>query len=72
MWEFTNNDDDNLGFTYSRPVIAMSNDVSSSGEQRWVAIFGNGFNNESSSGIASIYILFLDAGYNGWSSWRLY
>ncbi len=67
MWEFTASDDDNLGFTYSRPVIGMSNSASS-GEQRWVAIFGNGFNNESSSGNASIYILFLDAGYNGWSS----
>ena len=67
MWEFTDSDDDNLGLTYSRPIIAMSNDASS-GEQRWVAIFGNGFNNASSSGNASLYILFLDAGYNGWSS----
>ena len=66
MWEFTDTNDDNLGFTYSRPIISMSNNAS--GEQRWVAIFGNGFNNTSASGNASIYILFLDAGYNGWSS----
>ena len=72
MWEFTENDDgsignSDLGFTYSRPVIAMSN-APSSGDKDWVAIFGNGYNSTSANGNAVIYILFLEEGYNGWSS----
>ena len=75
MWEFTDNDDNDLGYTYSRPIIAMSNVVASS-EQRWVAIFGNGFNNTeddgltttSSTGNAVIYILYIEEGYDGWDS----
>jgi len=73
MWEFTDVDDSDLGFTYSQPVIAMSNAVASS-EQRWVAIFGNGFNNTaddgsmSTTGQAAIYILFIEQGYDGWTT----
>ncbi|MFK7814873.1 MAG: pilus assembly protein [Gammaproteobacteria bacterium] len=71
LWEFTEEDDgvtgaSDLGLTYSQPIIAMSNDTVS-GEQRWVAIFGNGFNSTDSQE-AAIYILFLDAGYDGWTS----
>lgn len=71
LWEFTEEDDgitgtSDLGLTYSQPIIAMSNDTDS-GEQRWVAIFGNGFNS-TDSGEAAIYILFLDAGYDGWAA----
>ena len=70
MWEFTEEDDggvgtSDLGFTYSRPVIAMSN-APSSGAKEWVAIFGNGYNSTSSKN-AFIYILLLDEGYTGWS-----
>ena len=67
MWEFTDDDDADLGFTFSRPVIAMSN-APSSGDKDWVAIFGNGFNSTSVNGNAVIYILFLDNDYNGWSA----
>ncbi len=63
MWEFTDSDDADLGFTFSRPVIGMSN--IDSGEQEWVAIFGNGYN--SASGDAAIYIVFLDEAYT--SDW---
>lgn len=66
MWEFTNNDDPDLGFTYSVPVIGMSN-APSSGNKDWVAIFGNGYNSGSASGNAVIYIAFIDEGYNGWA-----
>jgi len=70
MWEFSEEDDggvDNsdLGLSYSRPVIGMSN-APSSGNKDWIAIFGNGFNS-TASGNAVIYILLLDNGYNGWS-----
>lgn len=69
MWEFTETDDgsvgnSDLGFTYSQPVIAMTNSVSG-GEQRWAAIFGNGYNSTSSNGDATLYILFLDGGTDG-------
>ena len=72
MWEFTDNDDVDLGFSYSVPIIAMSN-APSSGDKDWVAIFGNGYNNTepdgsvSTTGNAVLYIAFLEEGYNGWS-----
>jgi type IV pilus assembly protein PilY1 len=38
MWEFTDVNDPDLGYTYSKPIIAkMANG-------RWAAIFGNGYN----------------------------
>ena len=69
LWEFTDSDDADLGFTYSQPVIGMSNitDVGSN-EKRWVAVFGNGFNSSSINGEAVIYILFIDEGYDGWGN----
>lgn len=59
LWEFTNADDSDLGFTYSKPQIALANNG------RWVAIFGNGYNN-SGSGEAALYIVDIEAGINGW------
>ncbi len=73
MWEFTDEDDIDLGYTYSVPIIAMSN-APSTGDKQWVAIFGNGYNNnepdgfESTTGNAVIYIAFLEEGYNGWTA----
>lgn len=52
IWEFTNADDADLGYTYSKPIIArLSNG-------KWAAIFGNGYN--STSGTAALYVLYLD------------
>jgi type IV pilus assembly protein PilY1 len=59
LWEFTSNDDANLGHTYSQPQIAMANNG------RWVAIFGNGYN-DLGDGEAKLYILDIEAGLNGW------
>ena len=74
LWEFSESDDDigggtsDLGFSFGEPVIAMSNAVSG-GEQRWVVIFGNGYNSTSASGDAVIYILFIEDGLDGvWSA----
>ena len=79
MWEFGPEDDpdastDNdgnvisdLGLSFGQPVIAMSNAVDSNNNQKWVAIFGNGYNSTSENGNAVIYMLFIDEGYNGWS-----
>lgn len=43
LWEFDDSDDPDLGFTYSRPAIAKMADG------RWAAIFGNGYNNSTTS-----------------------
>ncbi len=48
-WEFSSNNDTDLGYTFSEPTIAKMNN----GE--WVVIFGNGYN--STNGIAKLFIV---------------
>ena len=61
LWEFTDSDDAELGYTYSRPYIALANNG------RWVAIFGNGYNN-TGTGEAVLFIVDIEAGIDGtWS-----
>ncbi|MDI3491372.1 MAG: type pilus assembly protein PilY1 [Thauera sp.] len=61
-WEFTDADDADLGYTYSRPAIVKLNDG------RWAAVFGNGYNNTtpddyvSTTGNAVLYIVDLWTG----------
>ncbi|MEJ2346910.1 MAG: PilC/PilY family type IV pilus protein [Gammaproteobacteria bacterium] len=62
LWEFTNATDADLGYTYSQPTIALMNNG------RWAAIFGNGYN-DTGSGHAQLFIVFLDGGLNG--TWTL-
>ena len=49
LWEFTNANDADLGYTFSRPAIVKMHDG------KWAAIFGNGYNSSgtNSSGVAS-------------------
>jgi hypothetical protein len=62
MWEFSSSDDIDLGYTYSRPVIAYTN------AGTWVAIFGNGYN-DLGSGEASLFIVDIEKGVDGdWQS----
>jgi type IV pilus assembly protein PilY1 len=68
-WEFTDANDADLGFTYSRPAIVK---VATSSGAKWVAIFGNGYNNtlddtatggqKSSTGNAALYIVDIETG----------
>lgn len=58
VWEFSNSDDADLGFTYSRPQIGMMNDGS------WVAIIGNGYN-DTGDGEAKLFILRIEEGVDG-------
>lgn len=52
MWEFTDSDDSNLGFSFSRAQIGrMANG-------KWAAVFGNGYNSET--GDAGLFIRYLD------------
>ncbi len=61
LWEFTADDDTGLGYTYSEPVITMTNNG------QWAVIFGNGYN--SSDDTASLFILFISQGIDGsWGS----
>lgn len=61
-WEFTDKNDSDLGFTYSRPAIVKLQ----TGD--WAAIFGNGYNNTfadgnaSTTGNAALFIVNLSTG----------
>jgi len=58
LWEFTSDDDADLGYTFSRPSIALMDNG------KWAAIFGNGYN-DTGSGEASLFIVFLEEGLDG-------
>lgn len=58
LWEFTNSNDADLGFTFSKPSIGLMPNG------RWAAIIGNGYNN-AGDGQAKLFILFLDGGLDG-------
>ncbi len=60
LWEFTDQDDPDLGYTYSQPTITMMQNG------KWAVIFGNGYNN-TGNGHAILYIAFIEEGMNGWS-----
>ena len=68
LWEFTSDDDADLGYTFSRPTIGLTN------AGTWVAIFGNGYNpvttninGQNSTGEASLFIVNIEKGLDG--SW---
>ena len=66
MWEFSNTDDPDLGYTFSRPSIVPLEGPSNS--IRWGVIFGNGYNDQG-SGEATLFILLLEEGLDG--TWTL-
>jgi type IV pilus assembly protein PilY1 len=47
LWEFDDSDDADLGYTFGKPQIAKMADG------KWVAVFGNGYNNTASDGNSS-------------------
>ena len=55
-----------LGYAVTTPTVAMSNVVDSDLEKKWIAVFGNGYN--STAGIATLFVLFMDDGLDGWSA----
>jgi len=62
LWEFTSEDDADLGYTFSRPQIGLANNG------KWVAVFGNGYNNDG-SGKAALFIVDIEEGIDGtWSA----
>lgn len=75
-WQFTDQDDADLGYTYSRPTIARMQNG------KWAAIVGNGYNSSRTTfgsrnltdpnvgtGEACLFIIFLEGpGDNVWAS----
>ncbi len=62
MWEFTSANDADLGYTFSQVSIVPMNNG------KWAAIFGNGYN-DTGTGQASLFILFIEEGLDGtWSA----
>ncbi|RMF13160.1 MAG: hypothetical protein D6758_13720 [Gammaproteobacteria bacterium] len=63
LWEFTANDDADLGYITEPPVVAMMNN------SKWAVIFGNGYGSTSGSGgtqgTGKIFILFIEEGLDG-------
>lgn len=53
MWEFTANDDEDMGYSYSQPLIIPLK--TSSTTIAWFAVFGNGYN--SKNGKAVLYLV---------------
>ncbi|WP_435100661.1 pilus assembly protein [Arhodomonas sp. AD133] len=58
LWEFTAGEDDDLGYTFSQPVIAK---VPTTNGSQWAVIVGNGYNN-TGTGDARLFVLDLETG----------
>jgi type IV pilus assembly protein PilY1 len=62
LWEFTDSNDSDLGYTFSQPAIVKLHNG------KWAAVFGNGYNNTTSDGHASttgnaaLYIVDIETG----------
>ncbi len=68
LWEFNDDDDtsspSDVGYSFSQPVVILTN-AEKNGKNRWAVVTGNGYNSES--GIAKLFIIFLDADpSDGW------
>ena len=69
LWEFTDRDDVDLGYTFGEPIIRKMNNG------KWAVIFGNGYNNTASDGRVSatgrayLYIVFVDGPSNTDKTW---
>ena len=64
MWEFTSSDDADMGYSYSKPTIVLTNAEDGSSNKRWAVIVGNGYNN-TGDGEAKLFVLFIDGGLDG-------
>ena len=56
MWEFTNADDSDLGYSFSRPTIVP---LGTSSGVEWYVVFGNGYNADTGAGADGTSKLFI-------------
>ncbi len=69
LWEFTENDDSDVGFVYNNPPShdnGQAKQIVKMANGKWAAILGNGYN--SAEGKAALYILFIEDGMDGWDA----
>jgi type IV pilus assembly protein PilY1 len=59
IWEFSNAQDADLGYTYSDPQIVKTAAKDANGRNRWAVVLGNGYNS-TGTGQASVFVIFLD------------
>ncbi|MEE9302773.1 MAG: PilC/PilY family type IV pilus protein, partial [Thiotrichaceae bacterium] len=75
LWEFTDEDDADMGYSFNQPTLNrltnQSAQIARMANGKWALIVGNGYNNTeadgnvSTTGHASLFILFLDGGLDG-------
>lgn len=79
LWEFTDEIDADLGYTYVNSVnntlTGQSSLIAKMANDKWAVILGNGYNNTEADGHASttghayLYVLFIEEGIDGtWTS----
>lgn len=79
LWEFTDEDDADLGYTYNLPPLSpltnQSAQIAKMNNGKWAVIVGNGYNSTETDGYASttgnavLFLLFVQEGADGtWSS----
>lgn len=79
LWEFTDQDDADLGYTFNQPTVQRLNGLSAQvvkmNNNKWAVVIGNGYNNTqvddnaSTTGHGVLYILFLSNSFSG--TWTL-
>ncbi|HFD11935.1 MAG TPA: hypothetical protein ENJ32_05655, partial [Crenotrichaceae bacterium] len=77
LWEFTDEDDPNMGYSYTQPSLSwltgQSSQIAKMANGRWAVIVGNGYNSTEADGHASttgdayLFIIYLEKGLDG--SW---
>ncbi|MGB5832397.1 MAG: PilC/PilY family type IV pilus protein, partial [Thiohalocapsa sp.] len=79
LWEFTDANDPDLGYTYNGPVVNydtwQSAQIAKMNNGKWALIVGNGYNNTeadghaSATGHAALFIIYIEGGADGtWSA----
>lgn len=68
LWEFTDEDDPDMGYSFSRPNIVRMTSGRTSSATKWAAVFGNGYDNRhadgpvSATGNAVLFIIDIETG----------
>jgi type IV pilus assembly protein PilY1 len=67
LWEFTNADDADMGYSYNLPPVnpftSQSSQIVKMENNQWAVVMGNGYN--SAGGKAALYVLFITGGEDG-------